>query len=84
MLFLKTDFNADTTELTRTHREGCLVSILILTLLITFVVLSMFHVSVKPSRLVKVSIILLATRLNELKTLLANHQKIKTSGMFWF
>ena len=31
MLFLKTDFNADTTELTRSHREDCLVSILILT-----------------------------------------------------
>ena len=31
MLFLKTDFSADTTELTGSQREDCLVSILILT-----------------------------------------------------
>ena len=31
MLFLKTDFNADTTGLSRSQREDCLVSILILT-----------------------------------------------------
>ena len=31
MLFLKTDFNVDTTELIRSQREDCLVSTLILT-----------------------------------------------------
>ena len=31
MLFLKTDFNGDTTGLSRSQREDCLVSILILT-----------------------------------------------------
>ena len=86
MLFLKTDNNADATELTGSQREDCLVSILILTSKITVVaVRQCFHMSVKPSRLVKVSMILLNTRLNELKMLLANPQKIKTSqGMFWF
>ena len=82
MLFLQTDFSADTTELTVSQREDCLVSIFILNVV---AVHQCFHISVKPSRLVKVSMILLATRLNELNTLLANPLKIKTSqGMFWF
>ena len=43
MLLLKTDFNADTTGLSRSQREDCLVSILILKKKkITLVVLSMF------------------------------------------
>ena len=88
MLFLKTDFSTDTTELTSSQREDCLVS----TLTLTFKIhrccsSSMFPYicqTVKTS-VVKVSMILLATRLNELKTLLANPQNIKTSqGMFWF
>ena len=43
-----------------------------------------FHISVKLSRLVRVPLILLATRLNELKTLLANPQKLKQVGCFGF
>ena len=87
MLFLKTDFNTDTTELSRSQREDCLVSILIDLDLLKSPLLfcQCFHISVKPSRLVKVFMILLATPLNELKTSLANPQKIKKQvGCFGF
>ena len=71
MLFLETDFNENTTELTGSQRGDCRFGFyfnLDLSKITVVAVRQCFHISVKPSRLVKVSMILLAARLNELKS----------------
>ena len=70
MLFLKTDFNENTIELTGSQREDCRFGFYFNLDLLKSPLLfrQCFHISVKPSKLVKVSMILLATRLNELSS----------------